>query len=165
MAKRRLGPKREQQIEHARALGGRPECNCQSKLHRRGQPRDWGDPIFDQNDNALSSAEIGLVDGAGVGVDASALHVACEPIWCAVGLTRILMWLNESSRKVAMQERWARCRSIDEQAAQSARPMRQFCLKRQVDEQRYYYSRRILANEQGAESVASPASRFVLVRP
>ena len=23
---RRLGPKREQQVEHARALGGRPEC-------------------------------------------------------------------------------------------------------------------------------------------
>ena len=65
-----------------------------------------------------------------------------------------------------MQERRARWRSIDEQAAQkSARPMRQFCMQRQVDEQRYYYWRRILANEQGAESVASLASRFVLVRP
>ena len=79
--KRRLGPKREQQVEHARAWGGKPECTWQSELHRGGQQRDWGDPIFDQNDNALSSAEIGLVDGAGVGVDASALHVACEPSW------------------------------------------------------------------------------------
>ena len=43
--------------------------------------------------------------------------------------------------------------------------MRQFCMQRQVDEQRYYYWRRILANEQGADSVASLASRFVLVRP
>ena len=78
---RRLGPKREQQVEHARALGGKPECTWQSKLHRGGRQRDSGGPIFDHSDNALSSAEIGLVDGAGVGVDASAPYAACEPNW------------------------------------------------------------------------------------
>jgi transposase-like protein len=73
--------------------------------------------------------------------------------------------MNPSPRKLAMQERRAHWRSIVEQAALSSLPIRQFCLEHQVDEQQYYYWRRILAHEQGAESVASPSSRFVLVRP
>ena len=64
-----------------------------------------------------------------------------------------------------MQERRARWRSIVEQAALSSLPIRKFCQAQQVDEQQYYYWRRILAHEQGTESVDSPASRFVLVRP
>jgi transposase-like protein len=72
--------------------------------------------------------------------------------------------MNPSPRKAAMQERRAHWRSIVEQAEQSAHPIRRFCQEHQVDEQQYYYWRRILAHEQGTESVASPASRFVLVR-
>ncbi len=64
-----------------------------------------------------------------------------------------------------MQERRARWRSIVEQAAISSLPIRQFCQAQRVDEQQYYYWRRILAHEQGTESVDSPTSRFVLVRP
>jgi transposase-like protein len=76
-----------------------------------------------------------------------------------------LVWMNPSPRKAAMLERRSRWRSIVEQAALSSLPIRQFCVEHQVDEQQYYYWRRILAHEQGAVSVASPASRFVLVRP
>ena len=64
-----------------------------------------------------------------------------------------------------MQERRACWRSIVEQVAQSALPIRQFCQEHQVDEQQYYYWRRILAQEEGGASVAAQASRFVLVRP
>ena len=74
-----------------------------------------------------------------------------------------LVWMNP--RKVAMQERRAHWRSVVEQAAQSSVPIRQFCQEHRVDEQQYYYWRRILAHEQGTERVASPAGRFVLVRP
>jgi hypothetical protein len=80
-------------------------------------------------------------------------------------LTGTLVWMNPSPRKVAMQERRARWRSIVEQAARSSLPIRQFCQAQQVDEQQYYYWRRILAQEEGAATVASPASRFVLIRP
>ena len=64
-----------------------------------------------------------------------------------------------------MQERRARWRSIVEQVALSSLPVRQFCLEHQVDEQQYYHWHRILAQEDGSVSLASPASRFVLVRP
>jgi transposase-like protein len=64
-----------------------------------------------------------------------------------------------------MQERRAHWRSVVEQAAQSSLPIRQFCQEHRVDEQQYYYWRRILAHEQGTERLALPASRFVLVRP
>ncbi len=64
-----------------------------------------------------------------------------------------------------MQERRAHWRSIVEHVAQSSLSIRQFCQAQQVDEQQYYYWRRILAQEEGGKSVASPASRFVLVRP
>jgi hypothetical protein len=73
--------------------------------------------------------------------------------------------MNPSVRKAAMQERRARWRSIVEQAAISSLPIRQFCQAQQVDEQQYYYWRRILAQEEGGKSVASSASRFVLLRP
>ena len=64
-----------------------------------------------------------------------------------------------------MQERRAHWRGVVEQAAQSTLPIRRFCQAQRVDEQQYYYWRRILAQEEGAATVASPASRFVLVRP
>jgi hypothetical protein len=76
-----------------------------------------------------------------------------------------LVWMTPSPRKVAMQERRARWHSMVEHAALSSVPIRQFCQEQQVDEQRYYHWRRILAHEKGAESGASPASRCVLVRP
>ena len=69
----RLGPEGEQQIEHARALGGEPERTGQSELQRGGREWNRSGAVLNQSGNALGRAEIGLMDDAGLTVDAGAL--------------------------------------------------------------------------------------------
>jgi len=83
--------------------------------------------------------------------------------------------MNPSSREAAAQERRARWWAIVEQAARSALPVRLFCQERRVDEVRFYYWRRMLAQEagtpeasvrkSGAKEAAAPGVRFALVSP
>jgi hypothetical protein len=53
-------------------LGREPERAGQSKVARSARPRDRGSAVLDQSDELVGGAEIGLVDDAGLAVDASA---------------------------------------------------------------------------------------------
>src|SRR5438094_7345830 len=68
----RCGPKRFQHAQQTGLLGGEPESAGQSKVARRGGQRDRGSTVLDKGGNLVGSAEIRLVDDAGLALDASA---------------------------------------------------------------------------------------------
>jgi hypothetical protein len=53
-------------------LGREPERAGESKVARSGGPRDRGSAVLDQSDELVGGAEIGLMDNAGLAVDAGA---------------------------------------------------------------------------------------------
>ena len=53
-------------------LRGEPESAGQSKVARSGGQRDRGGAVFDEGGDLLGSTEIGLVDDAGLAIDAGA---------------------------------------------------------------------------------------------
>jgi hypothetical protein len=66
------GPERLQYVKETRLLGGEPESARQSKVARGGGQRDRGSAVFEQSGDFVSGPEIGLVDDAGLAIDAGA---------------------------------------------------------------------------------------------
>ena len=64
------GPELLQYPKQTGLLGREPERAGQSKVARSGGPRDRGSAVLDQSDELVGGAEIGLVDDAGLAVDA-----------------------------------------------------------------------------------------------
>ena len=67
-----LGPERLQQGEHAGVLRRQPEGARKAEVDRGGRKRERGGAVLDQGGDALGGAEVGLVDDAGLAVDAGA---------------------------------------------------------------------------------------------
>lgn len=68
----RSGPERGQGGESAGPLRGQPERAWEAESHRGGRERNRGGGALDQSGDALGRAEVGLMDDAGLAVDAGA---------------------------------------------------------------------------------------------
>ena len=66
-----LGPELEQGLKGPAAAGGLPEGAGQAKCEGGGLERDGGGFVLDEFFEALGGAEIGLLDHAGVAIDAA----------------------------------------------------------------------------------------------
>ena len=65
-------PELLQDLPESGLLGREPERAGESKVARSGGPRDRGSAVLDQSDELVGGAEIGLMDNAGLAVDAGA---------------------------------------------------------------------------------------------
>jgi len=66
------GPELLQYAQETGLLCREPERAGQSKVARSGGPRDRGSAVLDQSDHLVGGAEIGLMDDAGLAVNAGA---------------------------------------------------------------------------------------------
>src|SRR5438876_4211986 len=71
-ARSRCGPERLQYAKETGLLGSEPESAGQSKVARSGGQRDRRGSVFDESSDLFGSTEIGLVDDAGLAIDAGA---------------------------------------------------------------------------------------------
>lgn len=67
------GPERAEQAEDAKILSSAPECAGQAEIDGGGRERDRSATVLDESSKALGGTEIGLMDDAGLAVDAGAL--------------------------------------------------------------------------------------------
>src|SRR5215467_6684081 len=65
-------PERLQYVKDARLLCCEPESSGQSKVARGGGQRDRGSAVFEKSGDLVRGTEIGLVDDAGLAIDAGA---------------------------------------------------------------------------------------------